>query len=92
MCNLFTRIFSTESEKRKLISLQYNGRIDGGDACDGQVPKWTHSAFQPGLDILIPPTSEQEDGALRVIQRICQCTSLSQAPGVSVPAWLVTGW
>jgi hypothetical protein len=55
---------NAESNQRMLISLQYNGRVDGGGGCGKQVSGSQIAAFQPGLDIMIPPTSDQEDGTI----------------------------
>jgi hypothetical protein len=55
---------NAESNQRMLISLQYNGRVDGGGGCSKQVSGSQIAAFQPGLDIMIPPTSDQEDGTI----------------------------
>lgn len=52
-----------DSPDRRLISLQYHGRIDGGGVCAGNVESAQRAFFQPGLDIMIPPASDQEDGA-----------------------------
>ena len=63
------RSSAADSETRALVSIQLNGRVDGGKKCRKPSKRRVYqiAGFQVGKDIMVPPSSEQEDGVCNMV-------------------------
>ena len=68
MCRL-KRSTAADSETRALVSIQLNGRVDGKKKCKKPSKRRVYqiAGFQVGKDIMVPPSSEQEDGVCNLV-------------------------